>query len=164
MTRERTRQVATIAVAQTDIKKVLAYSTVSQLGFMFIGVGCGAWWAGILHLVTHAFFKACLFLGAGSVIHAMHRALPHEADPQDIRNMGGLRSHMPLTYWTFLVATLAIAIVWLPLFQLSGVSGWLFTPMAEAVIFAMLASFILSFTLLPTMAKYMMKSHHVAGA
>jgi NADH-quinone oxidoreductase subunit L len=91
---------AVIAFAQTDIKKVLAYSTVSQLGFMFIGVGCGAWWAGVLHLVTHAFFKACLFLGAGSVMHGM-------GDETDIRKMGGLASRMPQTHWTFLVATIA---------------------------------------------------------
>jgi NADH-quinone oxidoreductase subunit L len=91
---------AIIAFTQTDIKKVLAYSTVSQLGFMFIGVGCGAWWAGVLHLVTHAFFKACLFLGAGSVMHGM-------GDETDIRKMGGLAKHMPHTHWTFLVATIA---------------------------------------------------------
>jgi NADH-quinone oxidoreductase subunit L len=91
---------AVIAFTQTDIKKVLAYSTVSQLGFMFIGVGCGAWWAGVLHLVTHAFFKACLFLGAGSVMHGM-------GDETDIRKMGGLAKHMPHTHWTFLVATIA---------------------------------------------------------
>jgi NADH-quinone oxidoreductase subunit L len=91
---------AVIAFTQTDIKKVLAYSTVSQLGFMFIGVGCGAWWAGVLHLVTHAFFKACLFLGAGSVMHGM-------GDETDIRKMGGLARHMPHTHWTFLVATIA---------------------------------------------------------
>jgi len=91
---------AVIAFTQTDIKKVLAYSTVSQLGFMFIGVGCGAWWAGVLHLVTHAFFKACLFLGAGSVMHGM-------GDETDIRKMGGLAKHMPQTHWTFLVATIA---------------------------------------------------------
>jgi NADH-quinone oxidoreductase subunit L len=91
---------AVIAFVQTDIKKVLAYSTVSQLGFMFIGVGCGAWWAGVLHLVTHAFFKACLFLGAGSVMHGM-------GEETDIRKMGGLASKMPHTHWTFLVATIA---------------------------------------------------------
>ncbi len=91
---------AVIAFVQTDIKKVLAYSTVSQLGFMFIGVGCGAWWAGILHLVTHAFFKACLFLGAGSVMHGM-------GDETDIRKMGGLAGKMPHTHWTFLLATIA---------------------------------------------------------
>ncbi len=91
---------AVIAFTQTDIKKVLAYSTVSQLGFMFIGVGCGAWWAGVLHLVTHAFFKACLFLGAGSVMHGM-------GDETDIRKMGGLSSKMPHTHWTFLVASIA---------------------------------------------------------
>ncbi len=92
---------ALIAFVQNDIKKVLAYSTVSQLGFMFIGVGCGAWWAGILHLVTHAFFKACLFLGAGSVMHGMH-------EDTDIRNMGGLWKKMPQTAMTFGIATLAI--------------------------------------------------------
>ena len=92
---------AVIAFAQNDIKKVLAYSTVSQLGFMFIGVGVGAFFAGILHLVTHAFFKACLFLGAGSVMHGM-------GEDTDIRNMGGLRRKMPHTYWTFLVAWAAI--------------------------------------------------------
>jgi NADH-quinone oxidoreductase subunit L len=92
---------ALIAFVQTDIKKVLAYSTVSQLGFMFIGVGCGAWWAGILHLVTHAFFKGCLFLGAGSVMHGM-------GDETDIRTMGGLWKKMPLTALTFGISTLAI--------------------------------------------------------
>ena len=93
---------ATIGVAQNDIKKVLAYSTVSQLGFMFVAMGVGAYEAGVFHLFTHAFFKACLFLGSGSVIHAMH----HE---QDMRRMGGLRRYMPRTYATFLIATLAIA-------------------------------------------------------
>ncbi len=93
---------ATIGVAQNDIKKVLAYSTVSQLGFMFIGAGVGAFVAAIFHLVTHAFFKACLFLGSGSVIHAM-------SGEQDIRKMGGLRSKIPITFWTFAVATFAIA-------------------------------------------------------
>jgi NADH-quinone oxidoreductase subunit L len=92
---------ALIAFVQTDIKKVLAYSTVSQLGFMFIGVGSGAYWAGILHLVTHAFFKGCLFLGAGSVMHGM-------GDETDIRKMGGLARKMPLTALTFGISTLAI--------------------------------------------------------
>jgi NADH-quinone oxidoreductase subunit L len=92
---------AAIAFAQNDIKKVLAYSTVSQLGFMFIGVGAGVFFAGIEHLVTHAFFKACLFLGAGSVMHGMH-------EDTDIRNMGGLWRKMPSTAMTFAVATLAI--------------------------------------------------------
>ncbi len=92
---------ALIAFTQTDIKKVLAYSTVSQLGFMFIGVGAGVFFAGIMHLVTHAFFKACLFLGAGSVMHGM-------GDDTDVRNMGGLWRKMPGTARTFLVATLAI--------------------------------------------------------
>jgi NADH-quinone oxidoreductase subunit L len=93
---------ATIGIRQWDIKKVLAYSTVSQLGFMFIGVGVGAFTAGLFHVVTHAFFKACLFLGSGSVIHAM-------SGEQDIRKMGGLRKKIPITYWTFLIATIAIA-------------------------------------------------------
>jgi NADH-quinone oxidoreductase subunit L len=93
---------ATIGLRQFDIKKVLAYSTVSQLGFMFIGVGVGAFSAGVFHLVTHAFFKACLFLGSGSVIHAM-------SGEQDIRRMGNLRSKIPITFWTFLIATIAIA-------------------------------------------------------
>jgi NADH-quinone oxidoreductase subunit L len=93
---------ATIGLRQWDIKKVLAYSTVSQLGFMFIGVGVGAFTAGVFHLVTHAFFKACLFLGSGSVIHAM-------GGEQDMRKMGGLKPHIPVTFWTFLIATIAIA-------------------------------------------------------
>ncbi|MFO0582597.1 MAG: NADH-quinone oxidoreductase subunit L [Anaeromyxobacter sp.] len=92
---------ALIAFVQNDIKKVLAYSTVSQLGFMFIGVGVGAWWAGVLHLVTHAFFKACLFLGAGSVMHGM-------GDETDVQKMGGLARKMPHTAITFGIATLAI--------------------------------------------------------
>ncbi len=100
---------ATIALVQNDIKKVLAYSTVSQLGFMFMGVGVGAFTAGFFHVFTHAFFKACLFLGAGSVIHAMHARVHDDVAAQDMRNMGGLRKYMPFTYWTFLVATLAIA-------------------------------------------------------
>lgn len=93
---------ATIGLVQNDIKKVLAYSTVSQLGFMFLALGVGAFTAGIFHLMTHAFFKALLFLGAGSVIHALK-------DEQDIRKMGGLKSVMPKTYWTFLAAALAIS-------------------------------------------------------
>ncbi len=93
---------ATIAVYQNDIKKVLAYSTVSQLGFMFMAAGAGAFVIAIFHLMTHAFFKACLFLGSGSVIHAM-------GGEQDIRFMGGLKKFMPTTYLTFLLATLAIA-------------------------------------------------------
>ncbi len=106
---------ATIALKQNDIKKVLAYSTVSQLGYMFLGVGVGAYAAGVFHLMTHAFFKALLFLGSGAVIHAMHEAYHathnHE-DPQDMRNMGGLKAHMPITWATMWVATLAIAGIW----------------------------------------------------
>ncbi len=92
---------ALIGLKQNDIKKVLAYSTVSQLGLMFVALGVGAYSAAMFHLITHAFFKALLFLGSGSVIHGMH----HE---QDIRKMGGLRKYMPITYWTFLLGTLAI--------------------------------------------------------
>lgn len=143
---------ATVAITQNDIKKVLAYSTVSQLGFMFMAAGVGAFFVAIFHVMTHAFFKACLFLGSGSVIHSMHHvehelehkglipathgAHQHEAhgpdahlaseadqnplrtsplpydgpfDPQDMRTMGGLKRYMPVTRWTFLIATLAIA-------------------------------------------------------
>ena len=102
---------ATIGLKQWDIKKVLAYSTVSQLGYMFIGVGVGAYTAGIFHLVTHAFFKALLFLGSGSVIYAMHAAYHHthsHDDAQDMRNMGGLKKYMPITFWLMWIATLAI--------------------------------------------------------
>jgi len=103
---------ATIGLRQYDIKRVLAYSTVSQLGYMFLGVGTGAITAGIFHLATHAFFKALLFLGSGSVIHAMHHAYhathSHE-DAQDMRNMGGLRHHLPVTWVLMWIATLAIA-------------------------------------------------------
>jgi NADH-quinone oxidoreductase subunit L len=124
---------ATIGLFQYDIKKVLAYSTVSQLGFMFIGVGVGAYWAGAFHLLTHACFKACLFLGSGSVIHGMHHLTHHRhehhghgghgdhhehvdprlkadpLDPQDMRNMGGLATLMPWTRKTYLIACWAIA-------------------------------------------------------
>ncbi len=106
---------ATIALQQYDIKKVLAYSTVSQLGFMFLGVGVGAYAAGVFHLMTHAFFKALLFLGAGAVIHSMHHALhtTHKPwDAQDMRNMGGLRRFMPVTWITMAIATVAIAGIW----------------------------------------------------
>jgi NADH-quinone oxidoreductase subunit L len=99
---------ATIAFAQTDIKKVLAYSTVSQLGYMFLGVGVGAFTAGFFHVITHAFFKACLFLGAGSVIHAMHARI-HDTDAsQDMRFMGGLRRYLPITFYTFVASWAAI--------------------------------------------------------
>src|SRR5689334_14235433 len=105
---------ATIGFFQYDIKKVLAYSTVSQLGFMFIGVGVGAYWAGVFHLMTHAFFKACLFLGSGSVIHGMH-AVEHDPDAaQDMRNMGGLKRVMPLTAKTYWVACVAITAAPIP--------------------------------------------------
>jgi NADH-quinone oxidoreductase subunit L len=93
---------ATIGLVQNDIKKVLAYSTISQLGYMFLAMGIGAFSAGIFHLMTHAFFKALLFLGAGAVIHAMH-------DEQDIQKMGGLKEYLPITYKTFLIGAIAIA-------------------------------------------------------
>src|SRR5438046_1767386 len=91
-----------IGLVQNDIKRVLAYSTVSQLGYMFLAMGVGAYAAGVFHLYTHAFFKALLFLGSGAVIHALH-------GEQDIRNMGGLRKELPITYWTFLIGALAIS-------------------------------------------------------
>jgi NADH-quinone oxidoreductase subunit L len=93
---------ATIAFRQTDIKKVLAYSTVSQLGYMFLAAGLGAYTAALFHVMTHAFFKALLFLGSGSVIHAM-------GGEQDMRQMGGLKKHLPQTYWTYVIGSLAIA-------------------------------------------------------
>jgi NADH-quinone oxidoreductase subunit L len=92
----------TIGLVQNDIKRVLAYSTVSQLGYMFLAMGVGAFGAGIFHLYTHAFFKALLFLGSGAVIHALH-------GEQDIRNMGGLKKYLPVTYWTFIIGAVAIA-------------------------------------------------------
>ncbi len=135
---------ATIAVVQTDIKKVLAYSTISQLGFMFLALGVGAYGAAIFHLYTHAFFKACLFLGAGSVIHAM-------SGEQDVRRMGGHAKKIPVTFWTFAVATAAIAgipplagffskdeIVWFALASSRGGSAVLFT---VAAVTALLTSF-----------------------
>ena len=110
---------ASIAITQSDIKKVLAYSTVSQLGYMILAVGTGVYTAAFFHLLTHAMFKANLFYGSGSVIHAMHHALhekhDHKTDPQNMHNMGALRSKMPITYWSMLVSTMAIAGV--PLFS-----------------------------------------------
>ena len=99
---------ATIALTQTDLKRILAYSTISQLGYMFLAVGVGAYASGIFHLVTHAFFKALLFLAAGSVMHAL-------AGELDIRKMGNLRAKMPVTYWTFLIGAAALAGI--PLFS-----------------------------------------------
>ncbi|WP_333877211.1 NADH-quinone oxidoreductase subunit L [Flavobacterium sp.] len=93
---------ASIGLLQNDIKKVLAYSTVSQLGLMFLALGFGAYNVAVFHVITHAFFKACLFLGSGSVIHGLH-------GEQDMRNMGGLRKAMPITFWTMMISTLAIA-------------------------------------------------------
>ena len=110
---------ATIAIVMTDIKRVLAYSTISQLGYMIFGLGVGAYSAGLFHLMTHAVFKALLFLASGSVIHAMHSAYHHahaewnpetgENDAQDMRNMGGLRKYLPITFGTMFIATLAIS-------------------------------------------------------
>jgi NADH-quinone oxidoreductase subunit L len=135
---------ATIALVQTDIKKVLAYSTVSQLGFMFLALGVGAYGVAIFHVVTHAFFKACLFLGAGSVIHAL-------GGEQDIRKMGGLRTRIPVTFWTFVVATAAIAgipglagffskdeILWYAFASARGGSPWLW---GVAALTALLTAF-----------------------
>ncbi|WP_456433156.1 NADH-quinone oxidoreductase subunit L [Thermosulfuriphilus sp.] len=117
---------ATIAMTQFDIKRVIAYSTLSQLGYMFMACGVGAFDAGMFHLFTHAYFKALLFLGAGSVIHAMHRA----SDPNDLRYMGGLRKYMPITYVTFLVASLSI----------SGVPGLAGFFSKDLILFSALAS------------------------
>jgi len=103
---------ATIAVSQNDIKRVLAYSTISQLGYMVAAVGIGAYTAAAFHLATHAFFKALLFLGSGSVIHGVEHGAFHtgdHVDPQDMFNMGGLRKRMPLTFWTFLIGGLALS-------------------------------------------------------
>ncbi len=108
---------ATVALTQTDIKRVLAYSTVSQLGYMFMAAGVGAFFVAIFHVVTHAFFKACLFLGSGSVIHGMHH-VEHDLkqkgyegsfDAQNMKLMGGLKQYLPVTRWTYLLSTLAIA-------------------------------------------------------
>jgi NADH-quinone oxidoreductase subunit L len=107
---------ATVGLVQNDIKRVIAYSTCSQLGYMFVGLGVGGYSLGIFHLFTHAFFKALLFLGAGSVIHAMH----HE---QDMRNMGGLRKDIPFTYWMMLIGTLALTGVGIP-FTAIGFAGF----------------------------------------
>ena len=92
-----------LAFVQDDIKKVLAYSTVSQLGYMVMALGVGAWTAAVFHLFTHAFFKACLFLGSGSVSHACHHSFDMKAD------MGGLRKYMPRTFWTFIIAAAALS-------------------------------------------------------
>jgi len=103
---------ATIAVAQNDIKRVLAYSTISQLGYMIAALGVGAYAAAAFHLFTHAFFKALLFLGSGSVIHGMEHGVLHTGehiDPQDMRNMGGLKDRMPRTFWTFLAGGMALS-------------------------------------------------------
>jgi NADH-quinone oxidoreductase subunit L len=104
---------ATIAVAQNDVKRVLAYSTISQLGFMVAAVGIGAYVAAAFHLIAHAFFKALLFLGSGSIIHGMEHGAnvvhDHHTDPQDMMNMGGLRQKMPITFWTFVIGGFALA-------------------------------------------------------
>lgn len=103
---------ASIALAQNDVKRVLAYSTISQLGYMIAALGIGAYGAAVFHLMTHAFFKALLFLGSGSIIHGMEHGMLHggeHVDPQDMRNMGGLRKRMPRTFWTFLAGGLALS-------------------------------------------------------
>lgn len=104
---------ATIAVAQNDVKRVLAYSTISQLGYMVAAIGIGAYVAAAFHLITHAFFKALLFLGSGSIIHGMEHGAEevhdHHTDPQDMMNMGGLRHKMPITFWTFVIGGFALS-------------------------------------------------------
>ncbi len=103
---------ATIALAQNDVKRVLAYSTISQLGYMIAALGVGAYVAAAFHLLTHAFFKALLFLDSGSVIHGMEHGKMHTGeaiDPQDMRFMGGLRKKMPVTFWTFVAGGLALS-------------------------------------------------------
>lgn len=104
---------ATIALAQNDVKRVLAYSTISQLGFMIAAIGIGAYVAAAFHLITHAFFKALLFLGSGSIIHGMEHGAEHvhdhHTDPQDMMNMGGLKDKMPITFWTFVIGGFALA-------------------------------------------------------
>src|SRR5687767_6099528 len=108
---------ATVGLVQNDIKRIVAYSTCSQLGYMFVALGAGAYSAGIFHLFTHAFFKALLFLGAGAVIHAMH----HE---QDMRNMGGLSKKIPITYWMMIIGTLALTGVGIPGTEWFGFAGF----------------------------------------
>ncbi len=120
---------ATVGLVQNDIKRVIAYSTCSQLGYMFVGIGVGGYSLGIFHLFTHAFFKALLFLGAGSVIHAMH----HE---QDMRRMGGLRTEIPITFWIMMVGTLALTGVGIP-FTSIGFAGYV---SKDAIIEAAFAS------------------------
>jgi NADH-quinone oxidoreductase subunit L len=155
---------ATIALVQTDIKKVLAYSTVSQLGFMFLALGVGAYGVAIFHVVTHAFFKACLFLGAGSVIHAL-------GGEQDIRKMGGLRTRIPVTFWTFAVATAAIAgipglagffskdeILWYAFASEKGGAPWLW---AMAAATALLTAFYMTRLLWLTFFGASRMSHEV---
>ena len=108
---------ASVAISQIDIKRVLAFSTISQLGYMVFAMGVGAYEAALFHLITHAFFKACLFLAAGSVIHALHKASygSHRFDTQDMRLMGGLRKRMPITFYTYLLATASL--IGLPFFS-----------------------------------------------
>jgi NADH-quinone oxidoreductase subunit L len=155
---------ATIALVQTDIKKVLAYSTVSQLGFMFLALGVGAYGVAIFHVVTHAFFKACLFLGAGSVIHAL-------GGEQDIRKMGGLRTRIPVTFWTFAIATAAIAgipglagffskdeILWYAFASESGGAPWLW---ALAAATALMTAFYMTRLLWLTFFGASRMSHEV---
>ncbi|MFD3000545.1 NADH-quinone oxidoreductase subunit L [Pontibacter toksunensis] len=156
---------AVAALTQYDIKGVLAFSTISQLGYMVMGMGTGAHDASLFHLTTHAFFKAALFLNAGIIIHAMHRGLHHthqpkDVDPQDIRNMGGLRKAMPLTFYTYIVA--AAALVGLPLFSgflskdaiLSGSWAWAQTMSANGSSFYYVVP-VIGFTVVLLTAYYM---------
>jgi NADH-quinone oxidoreductase subunit L len=165
---------ATIAIAQNDIKKVLAYSTISQLGYMVLGLGVGAYTAGFFHLVTHAMFKAGLFLASGSVIHGMHHAThhlnDHHTDSQDIRNMGGLKSKMPITFWTFLIYTLAISGV--PLtsgflskdsilagtFAFGGLTGHYFIPIVGFLVAGITAFYMFRLVILTFFGEH--KNHH----
>jgi NADH-quinone oxidoreductase subunit L len=164
----------TIAIAQNDIKKVLAYSTISQLGYMIMGLGVGAYTAGFFHLVTHAMFKAGLFLGSGSVIHGMHHAThhmkDHHTDPQDIRNMGGLKSKMPITFWTFVMFTLAISGVPLTSGFLSkdsvlagtlafgGLTGHYFIPVVGFLVAGLTAFYMFRLVILTFLGEH--KDHH----
>ncbi|MEO8312886.1 MAG: NADH-quinone oxidoreductase subunit L [Caldimonas sp.] len=159
---------ATIALVQTDIKKVLAYSTISQLGFMFLALGVGAYAVAIFHVVTHAFFKACLFLGAGSVIHAL-------GGEQDVRRMGGLAKKIPVTFWTFAIATAAIAgipplagffskdeILWFAFASERGGSPWLWLVAAATALMTAFYMFrLLWLTFLGTSRMTPEVEHHV---
>ena len=141
---------ACAALAQHDIKRILAYSTISQLGYMFLALGIQAWDAGVFHMMTHAFFKALLFLAAGAVIECLH----HE---QDIRNMGGLRNRLPVPFWSVLIGSAALAalpltagfaskdLILLRVWEVDGMGAWLWTVAAIAALITALYSFKLVF-------------------